>query len=181
MSTACSKCAFLGTLQGLIPKSEMPDDFVWRCMKEGREVGGWPRPVKDADNDTCDEFTAIDSNRSRWEWDENKSKKNLEKHGISFQDAVLALDADAKAVRVQSNSWESLDNLDFEGAGIARTSANTDPVRDLYIFENEENIWVLVSTLRGELALITERVISVRRARPSEMALYGRGLAGVVS
>ena len=143
-----------------------------RCGKEDRYVKGFPPAITDPSSETCEKFIQHDPLRSRWEWDEDKNNKNVEKHGISFQDAVAALDSDANSFRYVAKSWESLDNLDYEEKGIQRTFSNTDPVRDIYLFKHEENVWVLVSTLRGEFGLITQRVISVRRARSEEQLPY---------
>lgn len=174
MPKSCSLCAFLIDVSEIIPDSALPDGFSLRCGKEERFVDGWPPPVLDPLNEYCDKFFEFDPHRARWEWDENKNNQNIEKHGISFQDAVSALDSDEKSIRTLSRNWESLDSLDYEKAGIQRTAANTDPVRDQYIFSHEGKIWVLISTLRGELGLVKERVISVRRARSTEQALYER-------
>jgi|SRR5690554_3538948 len=176
MKNTCALCTFLINVAGLIPESALPDGISLRCGKEERFVGGWPPPVRDPASENCEKFIGLDLQRSRWEWDDNKNQKNVEKHGISFHDAVSALDSDENSVRFVSKSWESLDSLDFEQAGIPRTAANTDPVRDTYLFEHDGKVWVLVSTLRGEFGLITQRVISVRRARSEEQGLYERGL-----
>ncbi|HBP6144012.1 hypothetical protein AO893_29810 [Pseudomonas aeruginosa] len=176
MSKTCSLCTFLFETSGLIPESNLPDGISLRCMKEEKFVGGWPPPVRNPSNESCEKFVEFSPQRPRWEWDDNKNRKNIEKHGISFQDAVSALDLDENSVRYVSKSWESLDSLDYEKKGIQRTFANTDPVRDLYIFKYNEKVWVLASTLRGEFGLITQRVISVRRARADEQDFYQKGL-----
>lgn len=176
MKNTCSHCSFLIDASGLIPKSDLPDGVSLRCMKEERFVDGWPPPVRNPETESCEKFIEFDAQRSRWEWDDTKNHRNVEKHGISFQDAVSALEADNRSVRLASKSWESLDSLDYEELGIQRTMANTDPVRDTYLFERDGSVWVLVSTLRGELGLVTQRVISVRRARSDEKSIYERGL-----
>lgn len=164
-------------VSGLLQESDLLDGILLRCGKEERFAEGWPPPISDPSTETCDKFAAFDPTRSRWEWDQNKSLQNLEKHGISFQDAVWSLDSDAKALRFVSRSWELLDGLDYEQMGISRTIANTDPVRDLYIFEHAGKLWTLVSTLRGDIGFLSQRVISVRRARDDEQALYERGFS----
>jgi len=159
-----------------MPESGMPDGVLLRCGKEERFVGGWPLPVNDPESDSCESFIAFNPQRSQWEWDDNKNQININKHGISFEKATSALDLDGNSVRLQSKNWEPLDTLDYEHAGISRTFANTDPVRDQYLFECDGKVWVLFSTLRGELGLTTQRVISARRARDDEQSLYDRGL-----
>jgi uncharacterized DUF497 family protein len=163
-------------LSGLLQESDFPDGILLRCGKEERFSGGWPPPVSDPSTQTCDKFAAFDPSGSRWEWDPNKSDLNLKKHGISFQEAVLSLDSDPKATRFVSRKWESLDGLDYEQLGISPTMANTDPVRDLYVFEHAGKLWTLTSTLRGDIGRLSQRVISVRRARDDERALYERSL-----
>jgi uncharacterized DUF497 family protein len=176
MKKTCSYCTFLINLSGLIPESDLPDNVLLRCGKEARFFEGWPLPVRNPEAESCEDFIAHSPQRSKWEWDENKSRINTFKHGISFEEATSALDLDRNALRIQSKSWESLESLDYENAGIPRTSANTDPVRDQYLFKRDGKVWALISTLRGELGLMTQRVISVRRAREGEQNLYERGL-----
>lgn len=176
MSKTCSICTFLFDTSKLIPVSKMPDGISLRCMKEERFVGGWPRPVRYPSSENCEKFVEISPRIPRWEWDDNKNEKNKVKHGISFQDAVSALDMDENSVRFIAKSWESLDSLDFEQKGIQRTFANTDPIRDQHLFKYNGKVWVLVSTLRGEFGLMTQRVISVRRARADEQSFYQQGL-----
>lgn len=177
MENTCSNCTFLIDVSGLISESDLPDGISLRCGKEERYLDGWPPPVNSPANESCDKFVSFDPHRSRWEWDENKDQTNAEKHGISFKDAVTALEADSRSIRIASKSWESLESLDYEKLGIQQTMANTDPVRDTYIFESNGKVWVLVSTLRGEFGLIKQRVISVRRARENETNIYKQGLA----
>lgn len=175
MSKTCSTCTFMFDTSALIPNSKLPDGISLRCVKEERFVGGWPPPVRNPLTESCDKFAEDPPQRSHWEWDDNKNKKNIEKHGISFADATSALDSDDNSVRFIAKSWESLDSLDYEAKGIQRTLANTDPVRDQHLFKFNGKVWVLVSTLRGEFRLMTQRVISVRRARPDEQSLYEKG------
>jgi uncharacterized DUF497 family protein len=176
MKNTCSACTFLINITGLIPESALLDGVSVRCGKEERFVDGWPPPVRDPARESCEKFIGFNPQRSRWEWDNNKNQTNIQKHGISFEEATSALDSDNKSVRFVAKSWESLDSLDYEQAGIPRTFANTDPVRDLYLFKHNGKVWALVSTLRRELGLTTERVISARRARDDEQSLYERGL-----
>ncbi|NAZ98670.1 hypothetical protein GL181_20455 [Vibrio toranzoniae] len=176
MKKTCSHCTFLIDVSGLIPESSLPDGISLRCGKEERFIAGWPAAITNSEIESCEEFIGFDSERYHWEWDDAKNHRNVQKHRISFEDAVEALEADDRSIRLVSKSWESLDSLDYEGLGIPRTMANTDPVRDTYLFEKDRNVWVLVSTLRGESGLTTQRVISVRRARPNEQSIYKRGL-----
>ena len=176
MKNTCSHCTFFIDVSGLIPESSLPDGISLRCGKEERFIAGWPVAIRNSEIESCEEFIEYNPERSHWEWDDTKNHQNAQKHGISFEDAVEALEADDMSIRLASKNWESLDSLDYEGLGIPQTMANTDLVRDTYLFERNGNVWVLVSTLRGELGLITQRVISVRRARANEQSIYKRGL-----
>lgn len=159
-------------LSGLMAEESVPDRVLVRCGKEERFIDGFPRAVRSPATESCERFLEFDPRRSRWEWDDEKNKKNIEKHGISFQCATSALDLDKNSVRHVAKTWEDLSNLNYEEKGIQRSFANSDPVRDVYLFEHDQKIWVLVSTLRGEFGLISQRVISVRRARSEEQAAY---------
>jgi uncharacterized DUF497 family protein len=83
-----------------------------------------------------------------FEWDSDKAKTNLEKHGIAFADAVIALEDDA-----------------------ALTLEGEDPTEDRFITIGMDalgRILVVVYTFRGDLI----RVISARRATPRERKQY---------
>ncbi|MDV6319768.1 BrnT family toxin [Chromohalobacter sp. HP20-39] len=144
-------------------------------MKECRwDKNGWPLPIHDPTIETCQHFTPYTA-RNSWEWDDAKSSLTKRERGISFGEATEALEKDHHAVRVpvgDPSKWENLEGLDFEKEGIEHTGPNTDPVRDMYIFKHNGKTWVLISTLRGDLALGRKRVISVRRARPKEEQQY---------
>jgi uncharacterized DUF497 family protein len=80
-------------------------------------------------------------------FDVTKSLVNLEKHGTDFVDAQK-LWADPDLVEVQARS--------------------TDEPRSLVIGSIEDKVWSAVNTYRGEVI----RIISMRRSRKSEIALY---------
>lgn len=82
-----------------------------------------------------------------FEFDDRKSRANLEKHGIDFVEAQLLWD-DTDFVEIQARS--------------------TDEPRSLVIGSIEGKIWSAVITYRNEAI----RIISVRRARKAEVALY---------
>jgi uncharacterized protein len=82
-----------------------------------------------------------------FEFDEAKSQANLKKHGISFVDA--------------KRLWNDPDLLEIP----ARTE---DEPRFLVIGRIEDKVWSAVITYRGA----SIRIISVRRSRPEEVALY---------
>lgn len=82
-----------------------------------------------------------------FEWDEEKSKSNKRKHGIDFQTAKsLWLDDH----RVQIHAPYPLED------------------RHIIVAEHENKLWTAIYTMRGEAI----RMISVRRAREKEVALY---------
>jgi uncharacterized DUF497 family protein len=82
-----------------------------------------------------------------FEFDENKSRANKAKHGIDFVEAQVL--------------WEDDDRLDIP----ARIS---DETRIVFIGKIGSKVWAAVVTYRGE----NIRIISVRRARKSEVQLY---------
>ena len=83
----------------------------------------------------------------KFEFDSRKSETNQKKHGIDF-------------VQVQS-LWDDSELLEIP----ARTD---DEPRFLVIGQIEGKHWSGVITYRGEAI----RIISVRRSRPEEVALY---------
>ncbi|WP_041971622.1 BrnT family toxin [Geobacter sp. OR-1] len=82
-----------------------------------------------------------------FEFDPDKSATNLQKHGIDFMLAQAL--------------WDDPDLIEIP----ART---TDEARYLVIGMIEGRHWSAVVTYRGE----NIRIISVRRARPEEVAIY---------
>ena len=84
---------------------------------------------------------------TEFEYDERKSRSNLEKHGIDFIDAQ-ALWADSDLLEIQ-----------------ARTD---DEPRYLVVGLIDSKHWSAVITYRGE----TIRIISIRRSREEEVVLY---------
>ncbi len=82
-----------------------------------------------------------------FEFDETKSQANLSKHGIDFTDA--------------QKIWED--------PGLVEISAKSeDEPRSLVIGQMNQKLWSAVITYRDEQI----RIISVRRSRQSEVALY---------
>ena len=88
-----------------------------------------------------------------FEWDEEKSKSNKRKHGIDFEAAKsLWLDEN----RVEIHAPYPLEE------------------RNIIIAEYENKLWTAIYTIRDEAI----RMISVRRARKKEAALYEEEGAG---
>ncbi len=82
-----------------------------------------------------------------FEWDDQKSLSNKQKHGIDVE-AVTSLWLDDERVEVEL--------------------AFPDEKRWALIAKIGEKTWTAIYTVRGE----TIRLISVRRARPKEVRLY---------
>jgi uncharacterized protein len=82
-----------------------------------------------------------------FEFDEKKSTRNREKHGIDFIEAQLI--------------WEDADRIEIP----ARTE---DEPRYLVIGRIERKCWSAIITYRGDKV----RIISVRRSRNEEITLY---------
>jgi len=83
----------------------------------------------------------------KFEFDEKKSQTNLEKHGIDFVDA--------------QRLWDDMDFLEIPAKTV-------DEPRSLVIGVISGNHWSGVITYRGNHI----RIISVRRSRKEEVALY---------
>lgn len=83
----------------------------------------------------------------KFEFDDGKSLLNLEKHGIDFVDA--------------QQLWNDPYLLEIE-------ARSTDKSRSLVIGAIDGKVWSAVITYRGEII----RLISVRRARKAEVAIY---------
>jgi uncharacterized DUF497 family protein len=85
-----------------------------------------------------------------YEWDPRKAAENFRKHGVHFNDAVVAIEDPV-----------ALTMLDPDSNGEVRfVSMGRDPAGRLL---------VTIFTTRGQLI----RVISSRRATPSERRTYG--------
>ena len=82
-----------------------------------------------------------------FEFDLNKSIINEEKHGIDFNEA--------------QKLWEDLDRLVIP-------IRNVDEPRFIIISKFDNKIWSAIFTMRND----NVRIISVRRARKEEIALY---------
>jgi uncharacterized protein len=82
-----------------------------------------------------------------FEFDANKSHVNKEKHGIDFIEA--------------QELWEDIDRLIIP-------VRNVDEPRFLIISKMNDKFWSAVFTMREE----NIRIISVRRARKEEIAIY---------
>jgi uncharacterized DUF497 family protein len=84
---------------------------------------------------------------SYYEWDENKRRYNLDKHGIDFMDAI--------------EIFHDLNRMEFENTRKEETRFQTiGMVNDIVLF--------LVYTIRGR----KKRIISVRRASKNERKAY---------
>ena len=81
-----------------------------------------------------------------FQWDEMKRAKNLVKHGLDFEDAMLAL----------------------SGPRIELPSVRGGEARVLAICPSEGKLAAIVYTMRGTSC----RIISMRSARPNERKLY---------
>jgi len=89
----------------------------------------------------------------RFEWDENKNRQNLKKHGVSFEIAMEVFD-DPFCLTSQDRIVEGEERLWTLGR-----------VEDL-------NILVVVHTVVDERDEEVIRIISARKATPRERAFY---------
>ncbi|TPF93934.1 BrnT family toxin [Bifidobacterium sp. UTBIF-78] len=84
-----------------------------------------------------------------FEYDPEKSKSNLAKHGIDFDEAQ----------RLWDNS---------KTVALVAAHAGNDAVRYLVLGMNDGKRWTAITTRRGKRI----RIISVRRSRKNEEAIY---------
>jgi uncharacterized DUF497 family protein len=87
-----------------------------------------------------------------FEWDEEKHKRNLEKHGIDFEEATEV----------------------FYGASLLRRSDRNSEERWIAIGYSENRLIAVVFTRRTEII----RIISARRARKNEEREYRNAKMG---
>ena len=93
----------------------------------------------------------------RFEWDETKNRRNLKKHKISFESAKLVFD-DPQAL---SDLERQVDGEDrWQTVGVVGGSA----------------VVVVAYTYRKEGDDEVTRIISARKASPSERRAYGEGI-----
>jgi uncharacterized DUF497 family protein len=97
-----------------------------------------------------------------FEWDEDKAKKNLKKHGVSFDDAALVLsDEDGDAFHV-----EEYDGVHSSGEDRYVTTASHPDDRRIVLVV----AWTDRSTPEARIT----RIISARVASPAERKRYGK-------
>jgi uncharacterized DUF497 family protein len=84
-----------------------------------------------------------------FEWDEEKARSNLRKHGVSFDDAVLAFDDDSLLE-------------------VGHEVASDGEVRRLALASFRLRIYFLVFVERGNVL----RIISARKANRRERQIY---------
>ena len=89
----------------------------------------------------------------KFEWDENKSRSNKEKHGIDFE-AATQLGNDKDRIEIQTS---------FPGEN-----------RSILIARIENKLWTAIFTERGDAI----RIISVRSDRNKEAKLYEKKETG---
>lgn len=89
----------------------------------------------------------------QFEWDRRKAKQNHRKHGVSFEEAATTF-ADPQSLTV-SDPGHSMDEDRFVLLGLSYRG----------------RLLVVVHTERGDRF----RIISARRATPSERKQYGEG------
>jgi uncharacterized protein len=101
-----------------------------------------------------------------FEWDENKAKKNLKKHMVSFEDAAYVL-ADEEGDVYQIDEFDD-DHSDEEDRYVTTASYPDDRSIVLRIS------WTDASTKRHKIT----RIISCRPATAAERARYAKEISG---
>jgi uncharacterized DUF497 family protein len=90
----------------------------------------------------------------KFDWDARKGVANKRKHSIDFETARAL--------------WLDENRIEIEAPHPIET-------RRILIGRLEEKLWTAVYTVRGESTI---RLISVRRSRDKEVALYEKGKIG---
>jgi uncharacterized DUF497 family protein len=89
----------------------------------------------------------------KFDWDEEKSRTNEDKHGIDFE--------------TTKNLWLDEDRIEIYAPHLLEN-------RRIIIAKYRNKIWAAIYTIRDD----TIRIISVRRARKREVNLYEKEKAG---
>lgn len=89
-----------------------------------------------------------------FDWDARKSIANKAKHGIDFRTAMAL--------------WLDDDRIEIEAPHPVEE-------RRILVGRLQEKLWTAVFTIRGKSTI---RIISVRRSRNKEVALYEKGKIG---
>ena len=109
---------------------------------------------------------------NKFEWDQNKSQKNIKKHNIAF-DRINDLFNDDKMIQMveRTEKWKDLSNLD---PSIERNEGNLDPIRGKLIGNVDGKLYTAIYTFRDEIGKMRYRIISLRRADQNEIECYNR-------
>ena len=89
----------------------------------------------------------------KFEWDENKNKKNITKHGIDFNDAITIFDDDDRIEAIDDRNDYGEERLQVIG-------------------EAKPGVLMVAYTWRHKNS--TRRLISARTASRNERAIYNR-------
>ncbi len=87
----------------------------------------------------------------RFEWDANKAERNLEKHGVAFEEASLVFDNPLAVI------FPDVQHSDLE-------------TREILVGHAKNGLLLLVSFVERELGVI--RIISARVATKKEEVMY---------
>jgi uncharacterized DUF497 family protein len=90
----------------------------------------------------------------RFDWDPNKAERNIAKHSVSFEHAILAFD-DPFALRAEDLKHSN----DLEK-------------RYWHIGESDHGVLIVIFTIRRKKSVEFYRIISARRANRKERYLY---------
>jgi len=101
-----------------------------------------------------------------FEWDETKARKNLRKHGVSFDDAALVL-ADEEGDIFHIEEFDDVYSADEER--YITTASHPDDRSIVLVIA-----WTDRSTKRAKVT----RIISARPATPTERKQYGKEIPG---
>ena len=109
-----------------------------------------------------------------FEWDTNKNRTNIEKHGYSF-DSIYELYKDSNLVQLISKveKWENINIPNLKEMNVDMTRNNISPIRAKLIGNLDGRVCVAVYTFRKKHGENTKyRIISFRDADAKETSLY---------
>lgn len=157
----CGTCQFFRDLRDI--------NMNLRCMNKKNSPRLGDFKIISNPLESCDFYLEY-KEENQFEWDDNKNRKNTEKHGISFE-RIHDLFGDDKLLQMveRSEKWEDLSKLD---ESVERNEGNMDPIRGKLIGKIDGKLFTAIYTFRDEIGKMRYRVISLRRSDKNEIESY---------
>ncbi len=157
----CGTCQFCTDLRGL--------NMSLLCMNKKNSPSPGDFKIIANSSELCDFYVEFKI-ENKFEWDENKNRKNIEKHGVAFE-RIYDLYCDEKLLQMveKPEKWENLSKLD---ESVERNEGNIDPIRGKLIGKIDRKLFTAIYTFRDEIGKMRYRIISLRRSDKSEIKTY---------